>query len=165
MNSIIKLPGKKSAFGFALLLMSCLQACDSSRLFDQDHDMADTVWPVDSVQRFTFNIADTSASYNLFYKIRNSPDYGYYNLYLRFSLEDSLHRVVKSELQEVILFDPKTGKPYGSGLGSIFSHNFPAATNYKFPYPGNFSFSVHQYMRTESLDGIHSIGLRIERAN
>jgi gliding motility-associated lipoprotein GldH len=165
MESVVKLPAKLSAVGFALLLMSCLPACDSTRLFDQDYDMSDAVWPVDSVQRFTFFVADTSASYNLYYKVRNSPDYGYYNLYLKFSLEDSLRQVVKSELQEVILFDPKTGKPFGSGLGSIFSHSFPAASGYKFPYSGNFTFSVHQYMRVESLEGIHSIGLRIEEAN
>lgn len=162
MKSVVRLPG---TLAFAMLLMSCLSACDSTRLFDQDHDMADAVWRVDSVQRFTFFVGDTSTSYSLYYKIRNSPDYGYYNLYLKFSLEDSLRQVVKSELQEVILFDPKTGKPFGSGLGSIFSHDFPAASNYKFPYTGNFSFSVRQYMRTESLEGVHSIGLRVEKAD
>lgn len=144
------------------LCLALFSSCDDSRLYDDYHDFDEQVWPVDSVQRFTFSISDTSQKYRLFHLVRNSADYSYYNLYIKFTLEDSLHQVIQSELQEVILFDPKTGNPYGSGLGDIFSHEFPALEGFAFPHEGNFTFSVQQYMRTQALPGIQSIGLRIE---
>jgi len=163
MEFFVKKAALKWAFGWMLAGVLALYSCDSSRIFDEDLDMENAEWPIDSVRRFSVLVTDTAA-YDLFYKVRTASDYGYYNLYLRFTLEDSLHRVIQSELQEVILFDPKTGKPYGSGLGSIFTNDFPILQSYRFPHAGNYSFTVQQYMRTETLPGIHSIGLRIEKS-
>lgn len=145
------------------LCLALFSSCDDSRVYDNYSDFDDQVWPMDSVQRFTFSISDTSQQYLLSHLVRNTADYSYYNLYMRFTLEDSLHQVIQSELQEVILFDPKTGNPYGSGLGDIFSHEFPALEGFRFPHAGSFTFSVQQYMRTKSLAGIQSVGLRVER--
>ncbi len=118
---------------------------------------------MDSTEKFTFPVDATEDQFRLSYLVRNTADYSYYNLYLKFTLEDSLHQVIESQMQEVILFDPKTGKPYGSGLGDLFSHEFPAIDNFTFPYKGKFTFSVQQYMRVESLAGIQSLGLKVER--
>ncbi len=143
----------------AILLFSC----DDGRIYDKFHDFDANVWHMDSTQTFSFDIKDNEEEYSFFYLIRNTADYSYYNLYLKFTIEDSLHQVVHSELQELILFDPKTGKPYGSGLGDIFSHEFPAIEHISLPYAGTYTFAVRQYMRTENLNGIQSVGLKIEK--
>lgn len=149
-------------FGLAGVLL--LGSCADSRIYDQDHDLAGRTWAVDSIQIFEFEVQDTAAGYSLYYKIRNAADYEFYNLYVKYTLEDSLHRTLRSELQELVLFDPKTGAPLGSGLGDIFSHEFPMMAAYTFPYRGRYFLSIQQYMRRDDLDGIHSVGLRIDRA-
>jgi len=143
--------------------MILFSSCSDSRIFDEFHDLDDGIWPMDSAQAFSFSINNTDENYQLSYLIRNTADYPYYNLYLKFTIEDSVHQVIASKMQEVILFDPKTGKPYGSGLGDIFSHEFLSVEKMTFPYKGRFTFSVQQYMRVESLSGIQSVGLKIER--
>lgn len=152
---------------FALLfglLTVALAACTDPRIFDEYHDFDNHAWGIDSACNFTFEVTDATIPYDIFYKIRNAANYEYYNLYVRFSLQDSLKQEIAGELQEMILFDPKTGKPYGGGLGDIFSHEFPAITGFKFPYKGRFTFLITQYMRTDPLQGIHSVGLRVDRA-
>jgi gliding motility-associated lipoprotein GldH len=140
-----------------------LSSCSDSRIYDEYHDFDDNAWHMDSTQHFSFTIDTTENPYSLSYLVRNTADYSYYNLYLKFTLEDSLHQVIESQMQEVILFDPKTGKPYGSGLGDLFSHEFPAIAAFSFPYNGTFTFSVQQYMRVEALEGIQSLGLKVEK--
>ena len=51
--------------------------------------------------------------------VRNKNSYAFNNLYVKYELfhEDSL---IKTDLTEVILFEPKTGKPLGTGMGSTF---------------------------------------------
>ncbi|MEQ8811686.1 MAG: gliding motility lipoprotein GldH [Imperialibacter sp.] len=144
-------------------LIFLLSSCSDSRIYDEYHDFTENVWHMDSTEKFTFTVDTTADQFRLSYLVRNTADYSYYNLYLKFTLEDSLHQVIESQMQEVILFDPKTGKPYGSGLGDLFSHEFPAIDNFTFPYKGKFTFSVQQYMRVESLAGIQSLGLKVER--
>lgn len=139
-------------------------SCSDTRIFDRDHDFEGASWHIDSIQTFVVEVTDTASRYNFYYRIRNAADYEFYNLYLKYTLEDSLHRKIKSELQELILFDPKTGSTYGSGLGDIFSHEFPAVKNYSFPTSGKYYFKIQQYMREEELEGIHSAGLRIDKA-
>ena len=153
-----------SGFCLPFTCLFLLISCSDTRIFDRDHDFENASWHIDSVQTFEVEVADTTARYNFYYKIRNAADYEFYNLYLKYTLEDSLHRKIKGDLQELILFDPKTGSTYGSGLGDIFSHEFPALKNYSFLAAGTYYFKIQQYMREEELAGIHSAGLRVDKA-
>jgi gliding motility-associated lipoprotein GldH len=62
------------------------------------------------------------------------------------------------------LFEPKTGKPLGSGLGDIFDHRQLLLDDYKFPNSGKYTISFQQYMRVDSLTNIRSMGVRIEKS-
>lgn len=156
---------RSTAFFLIISGFFIFTSCSDSRIFDNDFDLPEAAWHVDSVQTFTIDVKDTTLRYNLYHKIRNASDYEFYNLYIKYTIADSLHQKLDSELQEMILFDPKTGTPYGSGLGDIFSHEFPARQNYRFPSPGKYYFKVQQYMRQTSLNGIHSVGLRVDVAS
>ncbi len=150
---------------FILASVFIFSSCSDTRIFDNDFDLPQATWHVDSVQTFVIDVKDTALSYNLYHKVRNASDYEFYNLYIKYTIADSLHQKLAGELQEMILFDPKTGAPYGSGLGDIFSHEFPAKQNYRFPSPGRYYFKVQQYMRQPNLKGIHSVGLRVDIAS
>ncbi|WPP53730.1 gliding motility lipoprotein GldH [Catalinimonas niigatensis] len=150
-----------------LLLLCCvfwLSACDTDRVYEQNYDFANKEWKVDSVPTFRFEINDPDEAYNIYWNVRNTLNFPYRNLYLTFYLEDTLGRTISTDLHNMLLFDPKTGKPYGSGMGDIFSHQIMALPKYRFDSAGTYQVRLEQYMRTETLEDILSVGVRVETA-
>ena len=137
-------------------------SCDSSRVYEDFHDMEDAYWHIDSVQRFSFRIDDTTKQYNLSATFRNASSYPYYNIYFQYSLQDSAKRILKEELKEYNFFDSKTGEPLGSGLGDLFDHMVPLEENFEFNHPGNYSIELKQQMRLDTLPYVLSVGTRVE---
>ena len=154
----------KLYFWIAALLFPGLISCDNKRVYEANNDFESHSWVVDTVPAFTFEIKDPDIAYNILYNVRNSVAYPYQNLYVTYYLEDTLGRQIKSGLHNMILFDPKTGKPQGSGLGDIFDHQILALPQYKFDSAGVYQFRIEHYMRTTELPDILSIGVRVEKA-
>lgn len=120
-------------------------------------------WAADDVKKFEFEINDNSQAYQLNYLLRNAVSYPFYNIYLKTWLRDSTGNELKSGMEEVILFDEKTGKPFGDGLGDLFDQRVTASQyrDFKFPYAGKYTFEMQQNMRPDPLVGILSIGFEI----
>lgn len=150
-------------FLMPVILVVGLCACDSNRVYEQNRDFNTKHWAVDSVAEFKFE-ADKDQVYNVYINLRNSIEYGFYNIYMQYSLEDTLGNVIQSDLVDYNLFEPKTGKPYGQGLGDIFSHQLPLMENYTFEKTGGYLIKLQQFMRKEELEGILSVGIRLEKA-
>lgn len=147
-----------------LAILLVIVGCDSSRIYEENADLPKAIWREDSIKAFQFQIEDAMQPYNLYVNITNKVDYPYYNLYYRYWLADSLNRSLKTGLMNADLFDAKSGEPKGSGVGDIFDHQSPILENYTFPSEGTYSISFQQYMRTDSLPGIRSVGTRVEIA-
>lgn len=144
-----------------------LFACDSTAVYKQTADIKDSKWLIKDVPSFTFEIKDETQAYNIYYVVRNTISYPYYNLYLNRRLIDATTKKPLSiRMEEITLFDGKSGKPLGNGIGDIFDHRVISSTfsNYKFPKKGKYTLQVEQYMRQNPLVGIVSIGIVIEPA-
>ena len=150
---------------FTPLLISALVilGCDSNKIYDSYSDLPDAIWHEDSLVVFDLNLSQSELDYQLTYNVRYIEEYPYYNVYVKFYLEDSASNLIRSELQELILFDKKTGKPLGDGLGDIFDREIPIFNDFKFPYNGDYSFKVKQFMRVENLPGIMSFGIKLKK--
>jgi len=146
----------------ALLLVVIISACDSSRVFEDYNDFNEAFWHMDSVQSFQFHIEDTTNAVNILATFRNSAAYPFYNIYYQYSLLDSTGNLLRDNLKEYNLFDPKTGEPFGSGLGDVFDHAVMIEENYHFPAPGAYSVQLQQFMRMDTLPFILSVGARVE---
>ncbi|WP_425392969.1 gliding motility lipoprotein GldH [Ekhidna sp.] len=144
------------------LIFILIASCDSNRVYEDFNDMEEAFWHQDSTQSFIFQIEDTTKSYNLLATFRNASSYPFYNLYFQYTLTDSAGNILREQLKEVDLFDPKTGEPYGSGLGDLFDHSFPLEEGYQFSVPGEYRMSFEQYMRRDTLPFILSVGARVE---
>ena len=150
-------------FGF-LILAGVLSSCDDSRVYEQNYDFEKREWLVNDKPAFEFEINDTVNSYHLNGYIRNSVSFPYSRLFVNFYLEDSSGVSLQKKMMETFLFDPKTGKPLGtSGLGDIYDQVVPIFRNYHFPYAGKYKMKFEQFMRTDSLQGVLAVGLRIEK--
>ncbi|MFK7900899.1 MAG: gliding motility lipoprotein GldH [Cyclobacteriaceae bacterium] len=164
---------KKLFYTFLVLTLSIFTACSSSehRLVDKTIDIKSAEWARDSVKVIEFEIVDTSATYNLFYNVRNTIDYPYYNLYLNYKLIASNGDTLHTKTQQMDLFNDKTGEPYGNqgffsggSLGDVFDHIILAEQNISFKEAGTYQYALTHYMRTEeSLEGLFSIGIKVTK--
>lgn len=149
---------------FGLLLICCLLACDSSRIYDQNFDFENRYWTTDVKPEFEFKIEEINAGYDLFASVRNETSYPNANLYFTYSLMDSTGKVLEEKLVSEDLFDRKSGKPFGNTvLGDIYDHRLLLLENYRFQQPGKYKLRYDQSMRTDTLQGVLAIGLRIDR--
>ncbi len=151
---------------YALAVFICLfiMACDSTRVYETNLDFKNNLWYEDSVCVYNFEINDTSSKYNVLYIVRNSLNYPFYNLYVTYYLFDGNKKLISTDLHEMQLMDAKTGAPFGSGFGQIYTNRVFALQNITFPKTGKYSLKVKQYMRKDPLDEILSFGIRVEKA-
>lgn len=143
------------------LAIFSLSACDKNRIYEKNIDISDYNWKIADVKEFSFDITDTTRTYQIFFHVRNASGYEYYNLYLSQTLIGPDRNKLYSRLHEMYLMDPKTGEPLGSGAGDIFDHTFLAIKAQRFPKVGTYKIRLRQYMRKNPLPGIMAIGIKV----
>jgi len=146
-----------------LMAVALIVACDRHRVYEDFTDLNEDFWHQDSVKRFRFTIADAGQSYRLMTLFRNKQAYPYHNMYYRYTLRDAKDSILQQELKEIFLFDPKTGKPNGGGIGSTFDHSQVVSEKFTFPAAGDYAVDIQQYMRLDTLPHIRSVGWRVEK--
>lgn len=151
------------------LIMCCvcmlgLSACDEARLYEKNEDFKNRHWLAADQPTFDFDI-DDAGPYNLYVIIRNESDYPNSNIYFTYYLTDSAGTTLEKKLTNQFLFDKKTGRPFGNtGIGYVYEHQFPLLEKYSFKNPGTYSMRFEQFMRTDTLRGVLSVGLRVEKS-
>jgi gliding motility-associated lipoprotein GldH len=159
---LIEIKVKSKIGHIILVIFSCfLLSCGEEAIYQENVEFENAKWAMNNNVKFEFTIDDIDRNYNLVYMLRNSLDYRYYNLYMQYTLRDSVGEIVDQNLQEVILMNKKTGEPYGRGFSNIYDHQFVSLRDYKFEHSGKYHFIIDQYMRLDTLPEIYSIGLKI----
>ena len=137
--------------------------CDSERVYEKNYDFKDRYWLIDDFPVFEFEIADTAKAYNLYCNIRSSVAYPYSRIFVNYVLSDTTHQTLKKEMVSSFLFDERTGEPIGnSGLGDIYDQKILLLKNFTFKNSGGYKMQFEQFMRTDTLQGILAVGLRVE---
>lgn len=144
----------------ALLLM--LSACDPGRVYEQNVDIPEKNWTVDNAPTFEFAIEDTTKRYNVYFNVRYSLAYDYYNLYLQHQLTAPDSSELSKGLHELHLMDAKTGKPSGKGSSDTYDLQALVLRDVSFPQVGIYKLKLTQYMRRDPLPNIMSVGVRVE---
>lgn len=143
---------------FVTLFLFCF-SCTSTDFYNQ-YQIIDQKWEKEKEFYFTFEIEDNSSLYNLSIEIRNNNLYPYQNLWLFCTEEQPVGPIWRDTIECMLADD--FGKWYGKGM-SIYQLSIPVRTTYKFPYKGQYTFSIRQGMRDNQLPGIEEIGVRIEK--
>ncbi|MCK4345973.1 MAG: gliding motility lipoprotein GldH [Bacteroidales bacterium] len=145
----------------AFLLFFSMLSCDPDRVYEENVLITEHKWNRNNLLQFQVNITDTVSSFNLYVNIRNGGDYSYRNLFLFINTYAPTGQWVRDTVN-CILANEK-GKWFGSGIGDIYDIQIPYKKNVRFPYPGIYSFTFEQAMRTEELSHVYDVGLRIEK--
>lgn len=156
---------RRAAFSAVVLLglLAGATSCDPNRVFEQNIDFANYSWDVQQKPAFTFAIQDTAARYDVYFNVRHTSGYGFYNLYVKHTLAGPGGAVGSPLLHQIVLLDPKTGEPKGSGSGDIYDLQVLALPRQRFARPGNYTLTLEQYMRLNQLPNLMAMGVRVAR--
>lgn len=146
-------------------MLTCLSvllslSCNNHVIYQNKIALTDHTWPTDTLLTFFFQVKDTTQLYDIYLIISNTLDYPYQNLYITHYLEDTAQDL-GNELKNYILFEAKTGKPFGQGWGKLRSHELIMVANHRFLHTGMYTLKLAQFMRTEALSGIRIIGIKV----
>lgn len=146
-----------------ILVTLVIVSCSDNRIYEDYADFDGRFWAVANQPSFEFLIDDPQSKYGLYCNIRIAESYPYSDFNFQYTLSDSTGNVLAKRLVVKDVFDRKTGKPLGeSGLGDIYDHQVQLP-DYVFTNPGKYKISLEQFMRTDSLEGVLAVGVRVEK--
>lgn len=146
---------------FFIILFLFVLGCSDSALFEQNYVFPNKSWDRKDLVMFRVTITDTLNPYRIFINIRNNGNYSRRNLYIFVMVRSPKGDELKDTIN-CILADEK-GKWYGkSNLGDIYFNKFLYKPNVHFPFSGTYTFILEQAMRSEKMDNLEDIGIRIE---
>lgn len=137
-------------------------SCTEERYYEANHDFKDRVWDMEETAVFNFEIDSIELPYQIKLNVRNTMDYPYRNLYIKYKLKDSTY-LMEDKLLNLKLFEAKTGEPYGDHQSELYSHQLILQDSVFFHRKGKHKIELKQYMREMELQGIVSTGIRIEQ--
>lgn len=150
-------------FSATIVIVALLfAACNNRDVYNSYISMPDNGWNSDSLAVFRADIDNDELPYNLWIQVRNESNYQYANLWLFVNIV-SPNGTVSTDTLECVLAEPN-GKWLGSGWGSLYTIQCPYRMGAKFASTGQYTFRIQHGMRQSGIEGIKSIGLRIETA-
>lgn len=141
---------------FALLLNSCTR----TTLIDVNMEIPENNWMYAKSIKATVDIKDPALTYNVFFKIRNTADYRYANIYVIMRLKGGTATLKDGRYQFQLA--NANGKWIGKGSGDLYSSTLPLLQKFRFPKASKYEIEVEQNMRDNPLVGISDIGITVE---
>lgn len=147
---------------FAFIIASCK---DENVISNEEVNFDNAVWTIDNETEFKLTVDDPEEHYQILCTIKNTSDYPYSNLYIKWYLIDNEDNIIIEELTELQLFDEKTGKPLGVHAGEEYNRSKNLTENYKFEKAGSYKVKLKQYMRKGALPGIVGAGIALKKTH
>jgi gliding motility-associated lipoprotein GldH len=138
-----------------------IQSCDSKRFYEENKRIEKSIWNSKDKAIFTVTITDILRPYNFYFNLRNEGDYQYSNIYFFLKTVFPDGRISRDTIEcQLADYD---GKWLGSGISDMKFNRFLFQKGVRFPQKGQYIFEVEQAMRSNDLQGITDIGIRLEK--
>jgi len=151
----------KNNFTLLIFTVFALTSCDRNGVYEGNISTSNNLWAKNNAAKFIAPIKDTVSYHNIYINIRNTTNYPNCNLYL-FIATTAPSGATQLDTIECFLADDQ-GKWLGKGFGHILDSQIPYKRKVRFPQSGDYKFEIKQAMRTDSLSGISSVGIRVEK--
>jgi len=145
---------------FALLLFA---GCNSKTYYVEVKQLPDEKWAVNKPLYYKMTIEDSMQYYNMYIQLRNTTDFETQNFYV-FMKTKYPDGHTEQDTLGFILCD-KFGNWTGKGNGRLKDNKFLFQPKVRFPFNGEYIFTVTQGMRTDEVVGIESFGIVLEKFN
>ena len=143
----------------SLVIWAMTSSCGPRYVLRESEEVKDGVWTYADSAVFALEVVDTSKRYAIAIALQHTTGYAFQNLYLRihtrFPNGQRLSQPISLELAG------KAGNWLGKCRGKGCEIVIPIQENAFFNATGTHRFVLEQYMRTDSLPGIRSVGFHI----
>ena len=150
----------RSAIVIISLLSLFFVSCDKHVVVDMYQHIDNAVWTWDDIQRFTFEIDDTTSYHDILIQLRHTTDYPMSNLYIFVNITGPSGQSLRDTIN-YILAEPD-GQWNGKGVGKLRELRYMYRHKTIFPEHGNYMISLEQAMREPRLP-VSDLGVRIEK--
>ena len=146
------------------IISMILSGCTSMDVFEKNNSIPKQAWNADFASEGSFDISDTTASYNVYLVLRHTDAYLYNNIWLNIGLQqpgDSMR------FQKINLGLGSDANGWdGVGMDDIWEvRKLIPGSPFGFQKKGAYHFRLYQIMRDNPLKHIMSAGLRIVKIN
>ena len=143
-----------------LLIVCGLTSCFDMPHYSESLAVDSSGWSSSDTIKFDLSISDSTQRFNSHIDLSHTRNYPFSNLYLFIDITypNSKHRV---DTLECVLSDNR-GRWYGSGLGEMVNHRIDYFNDIAFPLTGDYEIAITHGMRSEPLEEITDLGLRLE---
>lgn len=146
--------------GFLFLVL--FSSCGLNYMYNENVTIADRIWVKDQAAHFDVLIEDSLTPRDFYITLRNDTEYRFSNLFIFLTTHFPNGNVTRDTI-EFVMAD-NAGKWLGKGWGNLKENKILLKQGLSFPVTGHYQFYVQQAMRADTLEGIHSVGLIIEKA-
>lgn len=144
-----------------LIISALCIACENGTLASGEFEMPNNEWVKGDVKSIVINAPDTTQAYQLDIDVKHSEAYGYQNLYVKtITIFPSGKEV--SSITSLELANPD-GSWSGKCSGKSCSLSLPLQQGFSFPETGKYTWQIEPYMRTDTVNGIMSIGIECKK--
>ncbi len=152
---------KKSVF-IILFLTAGFFACETINLFEKNVPVPGQAWNTSFKPEISFDIADTTAFYNIYFVIRHTDAYGFNNIWVNATSIAPGDSASITERFDFLL--ASQDRWTGSAMDDIYEHRILLYKQpVKFRRSGIYKVKFEQVMRENPLKHVLNVGLRVEK--
>lgn len=156
-----RIKNRLGAIGILIIGAMTISSCGGNQAYYEEYiSIPGQKWHRDNVPYFEFQIDDTTQRYDMSFNIRHNKAFEWQNIWVFVTFEVPGGQMDRDTL-EFVLQDAQ-GRWLGSGSGDIRDGSFLFKHDFRFPLIGKYKASFEQAMRTEVLEDVTDIGLKIE---
>lgn len=138
-----------------------LSSCGKSAFYEKNLHVTSDAWKQGDTLYYQVPVTDTVHYFDFYLNVRNSTSYRYRNLFLFINTKFPGGGISRDTVECILA--GADGKWYGKGMGKIKDSRILFKKAVRFPHAGTYLIGIEQGMREIKLDGIHDIGVRIEK--
>jgi gliding motility-associated lipoprotein GldH len=146
-----------------LFVLFLLVSCGGNIIYEEDKVIANQLWQYGQPLIYQFEIADTTARYDLYLDIDHTTDYPFQNLYTKIYTVYPSGRTAESQIN--IDLANKLGEWQGKCQGENCQLRVVLQQQTFFTEFGDHQLTLEQYTRRDSLGGIETVRFVVEQVS
>jgi gliding motility-associated lipoprotein GldH len=139
-----------------------MNSCNNNEVYSGEKKIKGNFWLYSDPLTGTFQISDTSISYDVLFELTHQNDYSFQNLYLR--ITDDFTGKLISDTVNINLAD-EYGVWIGKGISENKKLSIPLRKAIKFKKLATYNYKIEQFSRSDTLRGISKIALVVRKAS
>ena len=147
--------------GIFLLVSVFFISCGSKKITDQQIFFQDRKWQQSQVLTYVFNIADTSARYDISAIVKHFNNFPFDRVSLTFILDDPSGE--KRTTEHDLLVRNKESRFIGKKIGDTLKMDFAIRNHYRFKSTGQAKVTIINRLPYPITDGIGSFGIVVKK--